>query len=72
MRVPARERTPCFRVVGDDRVLFDSGPFPRGSEAKRLNLSVTDVQRLTLEVDFGEGLDLGDVCAFAGARLVKW
>ena len=61
-----------FRVVGDDRVLYDSGPFPRSRQATALHLPVTDVQQLTLEVDFGDGLDLGDVCAFAGARLVKW
>lgn len=61
-----------FRVLGDDRVLYDSGSVARDAEPASLRIPVTDVQRLSIEADFGEGLDLGDLCAFAGARLVKW
>lgn len=61
-----------FRVLADDRLLFDSGPMTPRDGARPLQVPITDAKRLTVEVDFGEGLDLGDVCVLAGARLVKW
>jgi hypothetical protein len=60
-----------FRILGDDRVLFDSGPVTPRSEPRALKITVTKVKRLTLEADFGENLDLGDLCVFAAPRLLK-
>lgn len=60
-----------FRILGDDRVLFDSGPVTPLSEPRAVRIPVTEVQRLTLEADFGENLDLGDLCVFAAPRLLK-
>ena len=60
-----------FRILGDDRVLFDSGPVTPQSSPRALRIPVTKVQRLTLEADFGDNLDLGDLCVFAAPRLLK-
>lgn len=58
-----------FRILGDDKVLFDSGPFPYGTPPKPVSLDVRSVKTLTLEADFGDHLDLGDHCVFADARM---
>lgn len=39
--------------------------------AKLLRVDLTDAKVLTLEVDFGENLDLGDFVGFGSARLVR-
>lgn len=59
-----------FRIRADDRLLFDSGSVTPQAEPQLLKLPVTGVQKLSLEVDFGENLDLGDVCVFADPRLL--
>lgn len=59
-----------FRVRADGKVVFDSGAVTPGAAPRSLTLPVTGVQALTLEVDFGEALDLGDVCVFAAPRLL--
>jgi len=60
-----------FRIYADDRTVFDSGPVTPRSEPRALKLPVTGVQRLAIEADFGENLDLGDLCVFAVPRLLK-
>ncbi len=60
-----------FRVRGDGDVLFDSGSVTPGSPPAELAVPVTGVTVLTLEVDFGENLDMGDLCVFANPRLLK-
>ena len=58
------------------QVLADGGPLfeseLKGGEAPReLDLDVTDVKLLTLFVDFGKELDIGDRVAFGDAKLIK-
>lgn len=58
-----------LRVYGDGRLLFDSGALTPQTAPATLKLPVTNVERLTLEADFGERFDLGDHCVFASARV---
>ncbi len=60
-----------FRVLGDGRVLFDSGAV-RGTDSPRdIYVDVASVNMLTLIVDYGDGLDLSDHADWGGARLLK-
>ncbi len=60
-----------FRVFGDGAVLYDSGPIGYGDPPRPVRLPVDGVRELALEADFGDNLDLGDLCAFAAARVVN-
>ncbi|MCG3125966.1 MAG: hypothetical protein CHACPFDD_00794 [Phycisphaerae bacterium] len=61
----------AVRVLGDGQVLWES-PDVRGGEAPRdVLVSVARVAELTLEVDFGEDLDLSDHVCFGFARLIR-
>jgi hypothetical protein len=59
-----------FRVFGDGRTLFES-PVRADDSPREILVTIDDVQRLVLEVDFGEGLDLGDRAVWANARLIR-
>ena len=59
-----------FRVLGDGRVFFDSGPVTGREPARDLNIEVTGVNELTLLVDYGEGMDLADHADWADARII--
>lgn len=59
-----------LEIRGDDRVLFD-GPIAGGSSAQSLDLDVTGVGRLTILVDYGDGLDIGDQLILGNARLIR-
>ena len=60
-----------FRVFADDKLLFESEPFTLNKEPASLRIPIPRVQRLTLEADFGNNLDLGDHCVFADARVIQ-
>ncbi len=60
-----------IRVLGDDKVLFEASHVKRGALPYPVRVAVKDVRRLTLEVDFGDNLDLSDHCAFAEARVLR-
>ncbi len=60
-----------FRVLGDERVLYNSGPVRAGSPPKEMNIDVRGVRTLALELDFGDDLDLGDRGVWGDARLVR-
>ncbi|MEZ5966721.1 MAG: NPCBM/NEW2 domain-containing protein [Planctomycetota bacterium] len=59
------------RVLGDEAVLFEAKAVQPRSLPYPVDVSVKDVRKLVLEVDFGERLDLGDHCVFADARVVR-
>lgn len=59
-----------FRVRLDDVIVFEREHVRIGT-LEELRIPLRDARRLTLEVDFGEHFDLGDHCAFGGARLLK-
>ena len=60
-----------FEVVGDGRVLFKSGPVTGRDQPQPLCVDVTGVKELTLRVDYGDQLDLGDQANWAAARLIR-
>jgi len=60
-----------FRVSGDGRLLFDSGPVGGRDEPRDLRLDVTGVNELTLLVDYGEQMDLADHADWANARAIR-
>jgi hypothetical protein len=57
-------------VLGDEKRLFESS-LKRGEAAKKLRLDLRGVNRLTIVVEFGRDLDVGDYVNFTDARLVK-
>ena len=60
-----------FRVLTDGKLLFEvtlSGP---GSQPRLIHLQLARCRELTLEADFGNDFDLGDLCAFAEARVLQ-
>jgi hypothetical protein len=60
-----------FRVLGDGRELFVAESVLGGSPPRAVLVDVSGIDKLTLEVDFGEALDLGDHCVWADARVVS-
>lgn len=60
-----------FRVALDGNILFDSGAASGRDEPRQVSLNVSGGRKLTLTVDYGDGLDLSDQADWAGARLIK-
>lgn len=60
-----------FVVRGDDKPLFDSGPVRAGDAPRAILVPLIGVRVLTLEVQYGEGLDVGDRAVWADARLIR-
>ncbi len=61
----------AVRVLGDDRVLFENPDFSGTDAPRKLDLDVTGVRRLSLEVDFGENQDVGDRIIWGNPRLLR-
>jgi hypothetical protein len=61
-----------FKVIGDGNELYKS-PLVRGSdkEVRRVSVPVEGVEKLTLKVENGGDLDLGDYANWAMAKLVR-
>lgn len=60
-----------FRVLGDGKVLFDSGVLTGQDAPRDVKVGVEGVNTLTLIVDYGDGLDLSDHADWGGVRLLK-
>lgn len=60
-----------FRVIGDGRVLFESGDLTGRDESQAIRVDVVGIKILALLVDYGEGLDLSDHADWADARLIR-
>ncbi len=65
-----RGRVVC-RLVVDDKELFAKPDFRAGEKPLPVEVSVKGAKRLRLEVDFGEGEDVGDRVIWANARLYR-
>lgn len=64
--------TVVFRVLGTgDRVLLDSGTVTGRDRARDILVPLSGQDRVTLEVDFGDGLDWSDQADWGSARLIK-
>jgi hypothetical protein len=59
-----------FKVLGDGRTLFDSGPVTGADASRPINVDITGVKQLTLLVDYGEQMDLSDHADWADLRLI--
>lgn len=60
-----------FRVLGDGKVLLDSGVLTGKDPPRDVNVNVVGVIALTLVVDYGDELDLSDQADWGGVRLLK-
>lgn len=60
-----------FRVHGDGKTLFDSGSVKAGDAPREIDVPLTGVRNLTIEVDYGDGLDIGDWAVWGQARLIR-
>ncbi len=60
-----------FRILGDDRPLFESEPISGRDLPRSVLVDVRSVKELTLIVDYGEALDVADHADWADARLIK-
>jgi hypothetical protein len=58
------------RVLADQRPLFEA-TVRAGQPGKPVSVNVQNADKLVLEVDYGNRLDLGDHVVFANARLIK-
>ncbi len=59
------------RVLADDQELFANADLRPETEPLSLKLNVTGVKQLLLEIDFGQGQDVGDRVTWAGARVFR-
>jgi NPCBM/NEW2 domain len=60
-----------FRVLGDDKVLYESPVLRGGDDAQPITVDVHGVLLLRLVVDFADNGDLGDHADWANARLLR-
>ncbi len=60
-----------FRILGDTKVLFDSGVMTGADPPRDIIVDVSGVNSLTLIVDYGDELDLCDHADWGDARLLK-
>ncbi len=60
-----------FRVIGDEEILFDSGPVTGRNGPKGILVDIVGVQVLKLVVDYGEELDIADHADWGDARLLR-
>ena len=60
-----------FRVLGDGKVLYESKPRVCGQAPSPIRIELNKCQVLAIEADFGKNFDLGDLCAFADARVLQ-
>lgn len=60
-----------FRVYADGKLLWEATQAGANAPPHALRLSISGCRELAIEADFGERFDLGDLCAFADARVMK-
>ncbi len=60
-----------FRVSVDGNARFESQELTGRDEAQLIKIDIAGARTLTLVVDFGKALDLGDHADWAGARLIR-
>ena len=61
----------AMRVLGDGKLLWEGEDIRGGQSPREVVVSIAGVERLTLQVDFGEDLDLSDHACWADARLIR-
>lgn len=67
-----RKGSVIFRVLGDDKVLWESPVLRTGEPAVALpDISLKDVRKLTLEVDYADGMDIADYADWCEPLLLR-
>ena len=61
----------AVKVMADDELLLDVAELTGADEVRELDLDVTGKDRLTLTVDFGKNLHIGDHLVLANAHLLR-
>jgi len=59
------------RVLGDGKVLYENSETRGDQKPAAIDLDVTGLQSLTLEIDFGKGQDVAARVIWANARLLR-
>jgi hypothetical protein len=59
-----------FRVLVDDQVV-STVALARSDAPRPIAVELGGARKLAIEVDFGPGFDVGDLCAFADARVIQ-
>lgn len=59
------------RVLGDGKVLFENADARGDKPPVEVTVKLDGVRQLVLEVDFGEGQDVGDRVVWGNARLIR-
>ena len=59
-----------LEIRGDNRVLLDQ-TVAGNQPPQQVELDISEVGRLTILVDFGEGWDIGDQLLLGGARIIR-
>lgn len=60
-----------FRVLGDEKVLYESPVLRGGDEPRPIRVDVSGVLLLRLVVDFADNGDIGDYAVWGNARLLR-
>lgn len=58
------------RVIGDGAVLWEQDDITAESQALDINVPITGVKRLILEVDYGQGQHVGDRAAWCNPKII--
>ena len=58
------------RISADDKVLLEKAVSGE-SASEEVRLNIVGARRLTILVDYGEGMDIGDAVVFSNARIVQ-
>ncbi len=61
----------AVRVLGDGKVLFEAPDAKGDAKPAEIDVKVSGVNRLTLEVDYGKGEDVADRVVWAEPRLLR-
>jgi hypothetical protein len=65
------EGNAAVRITADEAELFHADEVTAAEEPRPLDLDLTGRERLTLEVDFGRNMHLGDHVLFGNARILR-
>ena len=58
-------------MLADGKVVLQLDAVTKQQAPQPIALAIKGVKSLALEVDFGANFDVGDLCAFADARVIK-
>jgi hypothetical protein len=60
-----------FKILGDEKVLFESGDLTGSSDPQRVDVKISGVEQIVLDVGYGKGFHIGDRAVWADARVIR-